>query len=118
MTPRRKMPRAKNEQPDDAAEVAQGLTGNPEWDEILNHRDYGNVEDLDFIQRMFNDPDPMIRIGVSESFIGVARNYMDEAVVDARRAGRTWEQIGTMMRMTKQAVWEYYRNKMPDDLTT
>lgn len=35
-------------------------------------------------------------------------NLLRERVVEARRGGATWEEIGESLGMSRQAAWEYY----------
>jgi len=34
-----------------------------------------------------------------------------ERVVEARRQGATWDQIGESLRMSRQSAWEYYMRR-------
>ncbi|GAA2052256.1 hypothetical protein GCM10009839_69480 [Catenulispora yoronensis] len=61
--------------------------------------------------------EPMDRLRICRSF---RRWWLEEtersAVIEARRAGRTWEQIGTALGVSRQAVHERYRS-CTDDLS-
>ena len=41
-----------------------------------------------------------------------ARIDLDRAVVAARRDGQSWESIGRVLGVTRQAAWERYRDSV------
>lgn len=44
----------------------------------------------------------------------VARRAMDEAVVNAKFAGATWQQIGEIFGITRQAAYDRFSKRLND----
>lgn len=53
--------------------------------------------------------DPLERVDVARHVREVAERLEDEAVVQARKAGHTWSEIGALFGLTKQGAQQRFR---------
>lgn len=56
------------------------------------------------------DPDALDALGASRRLFGELPGWQGRLVVEALRAGATWEQIGAALGTTRQAAWARFRD--------
>lgn len=66
------------------------------------------LDSLDPATTPAEDPADLRRIGHALAGLSVAERELTEAVVAARRAGRSWGQIGMVLGVSRQAARERY----------
>lgn len=60
------------------------------------------------LRRGFTVLDGITRLRNLQSLLGHVASLIDEAVGVARADGRTWEEIGDALGISKQAAWERF----------
>lgn len=73
------------------------------------------ADDADVAVKLRSE-DVLRRLWLLREAEGRVEGWLGEAIVDAREAGRTWDEIGQALGVTRQAAWQRYRDRMRADL--
>jgi len=73
------------------------------------------ADDADVAVKLRSE-DVLRRLWLLREAEGRVEGWLGEAIIDAREAGRTWDEIGQALGVTRQAAWQRYRDRMRADL--
>ncbi len=75
---------------------------------LVRPRRLSDAELRKAVQRVQLDADPLTRLRSVDALLGHLPFLIEDTVKEARDQQYTWEEIGEVLGVTKQAVWERF----------